>query len=156
VEGVHDAELVERVWAYDLREEGIVVERLDGIDHLAEAVDRFRPDPARRLGALVDHLVPGSKESKLAAAVADPDVLVTGTPFVDVWQAVRPSVVGIEAWPVIPMGTDRKTGICAALGLGTPAAAWRNLLSKVTTYADLEPALVGAVERLIDFVTETT
>jgi hypothetical protein len=156
VEGVHDAELVERVWGDDLREEGIVVERLDGIDHLAEAVGGFRPNPARRLGVLVDHLVPGSKESRLAAAVAHPDVLVTGTPFVDVWQAVRPSVLGIDAWPVIPMGTDWKTGICEALELGAPSAAWRHLLGKVSTYADLEPALVGAVERLIDFVTETT
>jgi hypothetical protein len=65
-------------------------------------------------------------------------------------------VLGIDAWPVIPMGIDWKTGICGALGLGTPPAAWRHLLGKVTTYADLEPALVGAVERLIDFVTETT
>jgi hypothetical protein len=156
VEGAHDAELVERVWGDDLREEGIVVERLDGIDRLAEAVGRFRPGPARRLGVLVDHLVPGSKESRLADAVAGPDVLVTGTPFVDVWQAVRPAVVGLEAWPVIPMGTDWKTGICAVLGLGGPSATWRHLLARVTTYADLEPALVGAVERLIDFVTEPT
>ena len=156
VEGVHDAELIERVWGDDLREEGVVVERLDGIDHLAAAVRSFDPNPARRLGVLVDHLVDGSKESRLAASVAHPDVLVTGTPFVDVWQAVRPSVLGIDAWPVIPMGTDWKSGICGALGLGTPPAAWRHLLGKVTTYADLEPALVGAVERLIDFVTETT
>jgi hypothetical protein len=28
------------------------------------------------------------------------------------------------------------------------------LLGQVRTYADLEPALVGAVEALIDFVTE--
>ncbi len=156
VEGVHDAALVERVWGDDLREEGVVVERLDGIDHLAEAIRSFDPNPARRLGVLVDHLVPGSKESRLAASVAHPDVLVTGTPFVDVWQAVRPSVVGIDAWPVIPVGTDWKTGICRALGLGSPPVAWRALLGRVHTYADLEPALVGAVEQLIDFVTETT
>jgi len=31
---------------------------------------------------------------------------------------------------------------------------WRRVLASVRTYADLEPALVGAVERLIDFVTE--
>jgi len=156
VEGVHDAELIERVWGDDLREEGVVVERLDGIDHLAVEVRRFEPNPARRLGVLVDHLVPGSKESRLAAAVAHPDVLVTGTPFVDVWQAIRPSVVGIGAWPEIPRSTEWKVGICEALGLGTPPEAWRSLLAKVSTYADLEPALVGAVERLIDFVTGTT
>lgn len=156
VEGVHDAELVERVWGDDLREEGVVVERLDGIDHLAAAIGSFGPNPARRLGVLVDHLVPGSKESRLAASVAHPDVLVTGTPFVDVWQAIRPSVLAIESWPVVPRGSDWKAGICEALGLGPPPEAWRSLLEKVHTYADLEPALVGAVEQLIDFVTEGT
>jgi DUF3097, C-terminal domain/DUF3097, N-terminal domain len=154
VEGVHDAELVERVWGEDLRVEGVVVERLDGIDHLAAAVRAFRPDPARRLGVLVDHLVEGSKEWRLARDVSHRDVLVTGTPYVDVWQAVRPSVLGIPAWPGIPRGTDWKTGVCAVLGLGDPPAAWRRILGAVGTYADLEPALVGAVERLIDFVTD--
>jgi hypothetical protein len=154
VEGVHDAELVERVWGDDLRVEGVVVERLDGIDQLAAHVRAFRPGPARRLGVLVDHLVPGSKESRLAADLDHPDVLVTGTPFVDVWQAVRPSVVGIPAWPDVPRGTDWKTGVCAALDLGDSRAAWRRILGSVRTYADLEPALVGSVERLIDFVTD--
>ena len=153
VEGIHDAALVERVWGDDLRVEGVVVERLDGIDHLDKAIKEFRPGPARRLGVLVDHLVPGSKESRMAEGVRQSDVLVTGTPFVDVWQAVRPSVLGIDAWPVIPMGTDWKTGICEALGFGDPPAAWRRILASVNSYADLEPALVGAVERLIDFVT---
>ena len=155
VEGVHDAELVEKVWGDDLRIEGVVVERLDGIDHLARAVTDFRPGPARRLGVLVDHLVAGSKESRLADAVRHPDVLVTGTPFVDVWQAVRPSVVGIGAWPRIPRDVEWKVGVCAELGLGDPPAAWRRILASVSTYADLEPALVGSVERLIDFVTST-
>jgi len=153
VEGIHDAALVGRVWGDDLRVEGVVVERLDGIDHLNKAIKEFRPGPARRLGVLVDHLVPGSKESRMAEGVRQSDVLVTGTPFVDVWQAVRPSVLGIEAWPVIPMGTEWKTGICEALGFGDPPAAWRRILASVNSYADLEPALVGAVERLIDFVT---
>ena len=62
VEGRHDAELVERVWGDDLRVEGIVVEYLGGIDDLAGVVAEFRPGPGRRLGVLVDHLVPGSKE----------------------------------------------------------------------------------------------
>ncbi len=155
VEGVHDAELVEKVWGDDLRIEGVVVERLDGIDHLARAVADFRPGPARRLGVLVDHLVAGSKESRLADAVRHPDVLVTGTPFVDVWQAVRPSVLGIGAWPRIPRDVEWKVGVCAELGFGDPPAAWRRILASVSTYADLEPALVGSVERLIDFVTST-
>ncbi len=154
VEGVHDAELVEKVWGDDLRVEGVVVERLDGIDHLATVVDEFQPGPGNRLGILVDHLVPGSKEARLADAVRHPHVLVTGTPFVDVWQAVKPAVVGIITWPDIPRGTDWKTGICQWLGIPDPAVVWRHVLGSVRSYADLEPALVGAVERLIDFVTE--
>jgi hypothetical protein len=101
--------------------------------------------------------VPGSKEARLTASVAHPYVLVTGTPFVDVWQAIRPKAVGIPEWPSIPRGEPWKEGICAAIGprVGTtdPAALWRHLLASVSSYADLEPALVGAVERLIDFVT---
>ena len=69
VEGKHDAELVEKVWGDDLRVEGIVVEPLHGIDDLAGAVAAFGPGPGRRLGVLVDHLVPDSKESRIAAAV---------------------------------------------------------------------------------------
>jgi hypothetical protein len=152
VEGVHDAELVERVWGDDLRVEGIVVERLDGLDHLPAFVAEFRPGPTRRLGVLADHLVAGSKESRIAATVASDHVLVTGTPFVDVWEAVRPKVLGIDAWPVVPKGTDWKTGICAVLGVGEPRDFWRSLLAQVSSYADLEVEFVGAVERLIDFV----
>ncbi|MGI8685527.1 MAG: DUF3097 family protein [Acidimicrobiales bacterium] len=154
VEGVHDAELVERVWGDDLRVEGVVVERLDGLDHLAVAVAEFAPGPGRRLGVLVDHLVPGSKEARLAAAVRHPHVLVTGTPFVDVWEAVDPAAVGIAAWPDVPRGVDWKTGVCERLGVSDPATMWRRVLASVGSYADLAPALVGAVERLIDFVTE--
>ncbi|HKE77186.1 MAG TPA: DUF3097 family protein [Acidimicrobiales bacterium] len=154
VEGVHDAELVERVWGDDLRVEGVVVERLDGMDHLAEAVAAFGPGPGRRLGVLLDHLVDGTKEARVATAVRHPDVLVTGTPYVDVWQAVRPRAAGIDAWPVIPPGQPWKEGVIAALGLRvTPGEFWRGLLAKVSSYADLDPVLVGAVEQLIDFVT---
>ncbi|MGI8808478.1 MAG: DUF3097 family protein [Acidimicrobiales bacterium] len=153
VEGVHDAELVERVWGDDLRVEGVVVERLDGIDHLAAVVEVFGPGPGCRLGILVDHLVAGSKEARLAAEVRHPHVLVTGTPFVDVWQAVKPAVVGISGWPEVPRGVDWKTGVCRQLGVD-PATMWRRILASVRSYVDLEPALVGAVERLIDFVTE--
>ncbi len=159
VEGVHDAELVEKVWGDDLRGVGVVVERLDGLDHLPDVVAAFGPGADARLGVLVDHLVAGSKEARLAASVRDPNVLVTGTPFVDVWQAVRPKVIGIDAWPSVPMGESWKEGICRRIGVDSSAdgqrAFWRRLLSSVSSYADLEPSLVGAVERLIDFVTET-
>ena len=153
VEGIHDAALVETVWGHDLRVEGVVVEPLHGMDDLATAVAGFGPAPHRRLGVLVDHLVEGSKETRAAQAAAGPHVLVTGHPFVDVWQAVKPSVVGIRAWPVVPRGTDWKTGVCAALGWGEPADGARRVLGAVRSYRDLETPLIGAVERLIDFVT---
>jgi hypothetical protein len=153
VEGVHDAELVELVWGDDLRVEGIVVERLDGADHLADEVRAFGPGTGRRLGVLLDHLVDGSKEARLADSVRDPHVLVTGTPYVDVWQAVRPSAVGIDAWPVVPRGRDWKTGVCEALGIDDPRAMWRRILSSVHDWKQLEQPFVAAVEQLIDFVT---
>ncbi len=153
VEGVHDAELVERVWGDDLRVEGIVVERLDGADHLEDEVRAFAPGPGQQLGVLLDHLVVGSKESRLATAVRHPHVLVTGTPYVDVWQAVRPSAVGIAAWPVVPKGEDWKTGTCRALGIDDPRVMWRRILDSVHDWKQLEQPFVAAVEQLIDFVT---
>ncbi|MFJ4780635.1 DUF3097 domain-containing protein [Streptomyces sp. NPDC088762] len=154
VEGRHDAELVERVWGDDLRIEGVVVEYLEGIDDLPAVVAQFAPAPDARLGVLVDHLVPGSKESRIAASVTSPDVLVVGHPYVDVWQAVKPSALGIGAWPEVPRGQDWKTGICRALGWPeNTGAAWQHILSRVTSYKDLEPTLLGRVEELIDFVT---
>lgn len=153
VEGIHDAELVERVWGHDLRVEGVVVEPLHGIDELADRVAEFGTGPDRRLGVLVDHLVAGSKEARIVDTLDDANVLVTGHPYVDVWQAVRPAAVGIERWPAVPRGTPWKEGICAALGWGEPPDGWRRVLAGVRSYRDLETPLIGAVERLIDFVT---
>lgn len=153
VEGIHDAALVERIWGDDLRIEGVVVEPLDGVDDLAARVREFSPAPHRRLGVLVDHLVPGSKESRIVAAVTSPDVLITGHPYVDIWQAVRPTAIGIRSWPVVPPGRSWKEGVCAGLGVSDPAAMWRHILSKVDSFADVETPLINAMERLIDFVT---
>lgn len=153
VEGVHDATLLERIWGDDLRAEGIVVMSLDGLDNLDDALADFEPAPHRRAGVLVDHLVAGTKEAKLTAEVG-PHVLVCGHPYVDVWQAVKPASVKIEAWPVIPMGTDWKTGICDALGWGTPQDGWRRVLGAVSSFRDLEVPLIRSVEELLDFVTE--
>ncbi|MBI5161091.1 MAG: DUF3097 domain-containing protein [Micrococcales bacterium] len=162
VEGRHDAELVERIWGDDLRVEGVVVEYLDGVDHLDAVVRAFAPDRAQRLGVLVDHLVPGSKESRIADAVAAGPyggaVLVVGHPYVDVWAAVRPARLGLERWPEVPRSVEWKAGVCAALGWpyagpADAARAWQRILGQVRGYQDLEPALLGQVERLIDFVT---
>lgn len=153
VEGVHDAELVEKVWGDDLRDAGVVVERLDGIDDLVERVRDFGPGRSRPLGILVDHLVPGSKEWRLAELVRSDHVLVTGTPYIDVWQAIRPHVIGIEAWPEVPRGEDWKTGVSRRLGwVESPGVRWRMLLRCVSTFADLEPSVVGAVEELLDML----
>ncbi|MEU4393106.1 DUF3097 domain-containing protein [Kribbella sp. NPDC023855] len=159
VEGRHDAELVERVWGDDLRIEGVVVEYLEGIDDLPAIVNRFQPAPGRRLGVLVDHLVEGSKESKIAAQVSNRHVLVVGHPFIDIWEAVKPSSLGIAAWPKIPHGQDWKKGVLQTFGWPATdqadvAAAWKHIVSKVRSYADLEPELLGRVEELIDFVTQ--
>ena len=153
VEGVHDAALVERIWGDDLRIEGVVVEPLGGVDELPAAVDDFRPAPTRRLGVLVDHLVEGTKESRIVAGVRSPYVLVTGHPYVDIWQAVKPDRIGISRWPIIPPGRPWKEGACAALGVGEPTDMWRHILSRVDSYRDVETPLITAMERLIDFVT---
>ena len=153
VEGKHDAELVEHVWGDDLRQLGIVVEPLHGADDLATAVRSFQPGGQRRLGILLDHLVGGSKESRIAATVDHPNVLITGHPFVDVWAGIRPRTVGLDAWPDVPKGRPWKEGLCDALGEPLDGF-WPRLRNQVRSYADLEPELVGAVERLIDFVAE--
>ncbi len=163
VEGKHYAQLVEKVWGHDLRVEGIVVEPLHGVDDLAGFIRTFAPSPQRKLGILVDHLLPGTKEAKIAAEAmrvpgAAGNVLIVGHPYVDVWQAIKPSVLKIRAWPVVPRGTDWKTGILK--GLGWPhaeqidvAQGWERILGQVRSYADLEPSLLGRVEEVIDFLT---
>ncbi|TFB54991.1 DUF3097 domain-containing protein [Cryobacterium sp. Sr3] len=162
VEGRHDAELVEKVWGADLRIEGVVVEYIEGVDNLEELLQEFRPGPTRRVGVLVDHLVPGSKESRIADAVArgphGRNVLVVGHPYIDVWQSVKPNRLGITTWPAIPRSIEWKHGICEALGWphedqADIARAWQRILGRVRTFADLEPQLLGRVEQLIDFVT---
>lgn len=162
VEGRHDAELVEKVWGDDLRAEGVVVEYLQGVDLLQATLDDEPPSAARRYGVLVDHLVPGSKESRVADAVArgphGAHVKIVGHPWVDVWQCVTPRAVGIERWPDVPRGIEYKVGVCRALGWPARdqadlARAWQRILASVHSYRDLEPELLGRVEELIDFVT---
>jgi hypothetical protein len=164
VEGRHDAELVEKVWGDDLRLEGVVVEYLGGVDDLAAHLRDFRPGPDRRVGVLVDHLVAGSKESRIADEVArsplGAHVLVVGHPFVDVWQAVKSDRIGLAGWPDVPRSVEWKKGVCAHLGWphadqADIARAWQQILGRVRSYDDLEPALLGRVEELIDFVASS-
>jgi hypothetical protein len=153
VEGRHDAELIEHVWGDELREAAIVVEPMHGADDLAARVRAFGPRPRRRLGVLLDHLVAGSKESRLAAQIDAADVLICGHPFVDVWAGIRPEVLGLSDWPDVPRGIAWKQGLCEALGEDLDGF-WPRLRNRVGSYADLRPELVGAVEQLIDFVIE--
>lgn len=160
VEGKHDAELVAKIWGADLALEGVVVEELRGVDRLEECLAEFSPSPTRRAGVLVDHLVQGSKEQRIAERFsAVPGVLILGHPYVDVWQAVRPAVLGLREWPEVPRGEDIKVGTLKRLGwphadVEDVGLGWARILEKVTTYKDLEPSLLGRMEELIDFVTE--
>jgi hypothetical protein len=158
VEGRHDAELVEKIWGDDLRHEGVVVEYLGGVDDLPAIVAEFAPAPGRRLGVLVDHLVAGTKESRIVAGVSSPHVLVTGHPYIDIWQAVKPERVGLAAWPRVPRDVEWKHGISRALGRPFATQAdiadtWKWILGRVRDWNDLDAALPREVERLIDFVT---
>ena len=85
-------------------------------------------------------------------------MLIVGHPFVDVWQAVKPARLGLAAWPTVSRDVEWKHGVCRALGWphgdrADVGRAWQHILSKVSSYADLEPELLGRVEELIDFVT---
>ncbi len=158
VEGRHDAELVEKIWGDDLRHVGVVVELLGGVDELPRIVAEFAPEPGRRLGVLVDHLVTGSKETRIVAQVRSDHVLVTGHPFIDIWAAVRPERLGLTAWPQVPRNVEWKVGASRALRRPAEdqidiAATWHWILSRVRDWRDLDPALPREVERLIDFVT---
>jgi hypothetical protein len=162
VEGRHDAELVEKVWGDDLRIEGVVVEYLEGVDDLGEHLRDFGPGPERRVGVLVDHLVPGSKESRIAEAVrrspVGKHVLIVGHPFIDIWAAVKPQRLGKDRWPDVPRHLEWKKGVCQQWGWphrdqADVARAWKHILGGVRGFQDLDPALLGRVEELIDFVT---
>ena len=164
VEGRHDAELVEKVWGDDLRAEGVVVEYLQGIDLLEAALDEEPPTAERRYGVLVDHLVAGSKESRIADAIArgphGAHIRSSGIPYIDVWQCVTPRAMGIAR-------VARRAARHRVQGRRVPrprlavrddqadiARAWQRILGRVSSYRDLEPALLGRVEELIDFVSD--
>lgn len=162
VEGRHDAELVEKIWGDDLRHVGVVVEYMGGMDDLVGIVAGFRPGPGHRLGVLVDHLVAGTKESRVAAEVARGGygdyVMITGHRFIDIWQAIKPERIGRKAWPGVPMDEDFKLGTLKRLGLphegqSDVGKAWQAMLARVRDWHDLDPRFNTEMERLIDFVT---
>ena len=123
---------------------------------LPDAIADFGPSEDAKLGVLVDHLVPRSKEARIAERCRSEYVAIEGHKFVDVWQAVRPHVLGIGRWPEIPIGEDWKTGIVqrvgSAIGANEARDFWRELLRRTRTIADLEATFVGAVESILDFL----
>ncbi len=90
--------------------------------------------------ATSSRLVAGSKESGIAATVSDPNVLITGHPFVDVWAGIRPKVLGLDDWPEIPYDPQVpwKEGMCAALGVPFDGF-WPKLRNRVHTFAGTPP-----------------
>ena len=75
------------------------------------------------------------------------------------WQCVTPQALGIARWPDVPRGIDIKVGTCRALGWPSetrPTSPERGSGSSAPSrrYRDLEPALLGRVEELIDYVTD--
>ena len=141
VEGRHDAELVEKVWGDDLRVEGVVVEYLEGVDDLAEHLRDFRPGPERRVGVLVDHLVPGSKESRIAAVgreVPGRQARADRRPPVHRHLGGGEAASGSasKAWPTVPRNVEWKKGVCQQLGWphrdqADIARAWKHILGGV-------------------------
>lgn len=153
VEGVHDAALIEKIWGDDLREAGVVVEPMHGINDLHSKIDAFRPSSTRRLAILLDHVTVGTKEFRLHEQVTDPHVLVVGHRFVDILAAVKPSCLGIPEWPPVPHPEDYKDGLAARLGYTDARALFHAVLSKVDSWKDFDQSLIRSVEEAIDFVT---
>ena len=88
-------------------------------DNLEAVLEVFGPTDTARAGILVDHMVPGSKESRIAEAASrrwPGAVLVLGHPSLTSWQAVKPARVGLECWPDVPRGIDIKHGTLDVLG----------------------------------------
>ena len=80
-------------------------------------------------------------------------MLITGTPYVDVWQAVRPAGRRHQRLARDPDGHRLEDRRVRDLGVDDPRAFWRRILASVSSWKDLEQPLVHAVEQLIDFVT---
>ena len=86
-------------------------------------------------------------------------MLIVGHPFVDIWAAVKPERLGKKAWPQVPRNIEWKHGVCQSFGWphrdqADIARAWKHILGGVRGFQDLDPALLGRVEQLIDFVTQ--
>ena len=103
VEGRHNAELVETIWGDDLRNVGVVVEHLGGIDDLPGIVADFAPGEGRRLGILV---APGAWEQGVAPREPGPG----------------------RGWPRSRAGTG--SSVCRHMASSTPETTPRPVLTQ--------------------------
>ena len=152
VEGMHDAELLERVWGDDLRIVGVVVERLDGLAHIEAFLTDFQPGPSRQSACWSTISSPAVKRSGLPGAGRVPTCCSPAPRTSTCGQQFGRGCWGSNAGPRFRR-VSRSRKACAALGYDEPRDLWNDLSRSVKSYKDLEVSVVGAVERLIDFVT---
>ena len=112
------------------------------------------PGPGRRLGVLADHLVAGTKESRIAATVSG--AARPGRRASRTWTSGKRS--GPPPWASRPgrmchVGWIGRRGVCDVLGVRDTATMWGRVNGAVRSYRDLATPLLTAVESLIDFVT---
>jgi hypothetical protein len=131
IAGVEGAQLIEGMWGDELRAEGVSVQHFDPWQSVTDAIETWRPGPGRRLGVLT-----GARDP---LDITMTHVLVIAIPFPEIWLAVKPKVLGMTGWPNDPAAT--------------PEPVRQRLVGSVRGYGDLDPALVGAVEALVDFMT---
>ena len=155
VEGKHDAELVEKVWGHDLRVEGVVVEPLHGVDDLPAIVRGVPARPgttARRAGRPPGDGLQGVADRRADHRRARPRRRPPVHRHLAGGEAVGRRHHGV-AGRCRRASRGRKASAGAGLGgrhrlrLGAADPRPRD------SFTDLEPALLGRVEELIDFVT---
>ena len=95
-------------------------------------------------------------------AEAEPEAVDTKDPTItQLFQLFdKRDRIGLQQWPDVPRSIEWKKGVCQHLGWphrdqADIARAWQHILSRVHSYDDLEPALLGRVEELIDFTTSS-
>jgi hypothetical protein len=96
------------------------------------------PRRDRRYGVLVDHLVPGSKETRIVEQIMrgphGAHLRIVGHPYIDVWQCVTPTAMGIRAWPGSRAARNGRPGSAAPRLAGRSQAdiahAWKRILSR--------------------------
>ena len=116
---------------------------------------RFDPGPgAAAWGCCSTTSSPGSKEQRAAERLPPTRTCWSpATPSSTCGRPIDPSLAGLAAWPDVPRGGRGRRACRRPAASSEPAGSGASLLRRVRTYADLDPALVGAVEQLIDFVT---